>query len=112
MRRYDIDFRIDTCCPGICAANQTGEESGMASLNWTFAQNGPGAAARNFTMNDLFTFDGDGRNRLRGTGSGRILRSVAMDNNSQVNANGNFTEGTGIFAGLHGSYVITGTYSG
>jgi indoleacetamide hydrolase len=116
MRRYDIDFRVDGCGTGICVANQTGEESGMASLNWTFPQNGAssidGGGARNFIMNDLFTFDSDGRNRLRGTGSGRIVRSMALDRNFQVNANGNFTEGTGVFAGLHGSYVITGIWNG
>lgn len=113
IRRYDIDFRIEGCGLGICAANQTGEECGMASLNWTLSQSAasPGGGARSFTMNDVFTF-GDGANRLLGAGSGRLLRSNDLNGDFLVNANGNFTEGTGAFAGLHGSYVITGTGGG
>jgi|GEM_PF-74976 len=105
LRRYDIDFRIDGCGPGIRAVDSLGEECSRVHLRWTFTPNG---AARNFSIDDLFVLD-DGGNQFRGQGSGRIARSPLPDGGFTVNANGNIVQGTGIFAGVQGSYVLTGS---
>lgn len=104
LLKYDIDFRIHACGPGIRAVNSWGEECGRIRLKWTFQVNG---TTRNFNMDDLFVFN-DGQNQFRGKGPGRITRSSLPDGGFTVNANGNIVGGTGIFAGVEGSYVLTG----
>jgi hypothetical protein len=110
LARYDIDFRINGCGPGFHSINQLGEDCGRASLNWTF-QSGSGSApnaSQPFKLNDVFVFDDEGRNQLHGAGSGRLIPNLFSDGSFGVEANGNVIEGTGIFAGVQGSYVLTG----
>ncbi len=113
LSRYDIDFRINSCGPGFRAINQLGENFGRALLNWTFQSSGGAApnGSRPFTLNDVFVFDDEGQNQLRGAGSGRLIPGLFADGSFGVEANGNVIEGTGIFAGVQGFYVLTGTCS-
>jgi hypothetical protein len=105
VRRFDIDFRLEGGGLGVQAVNMVGDECGGVHLKWVF-QTG-GSDGRAFLMDDLFVFDGDGNNRLRAAGTGRFSPGPAG-----IRANGNFVEGEGIFAGVQGGYVITGSYDG
>ncbi len=105
LRRYDVDFRINGCGPGMRAVNLLGDECGLANLRWTFRPNG---ASRDFVSDDLFVFDDAGQNQLRGAGAGRLVPALFADGSFGVEANGNIVEGTGVFAGVQGSYVLTG----
>lgn len=113
LRRYDVDFRVDGCGSGIRAVNLVGDECGRASVKWTFQPKAnssqPGGAVQ-FTMDNTFVFDDEGRNQLRGVGSGRMLPKPSGDGRFGVDAYGTLTEGTGIFAGVLGSYALAGTY--
>jgi indoleacetamide hydrolase len=112
LRRYDVDFRINGCGTGMHGVNLLGEECGRAELKWTFRQggaSGSAAGAREFMLDDLFVFDDEGRNRLRGAGNGRLVPSLFSDSSFGVQANVNIVEGTGVFAGVQGSYVLTGS---
>ena len=111
LRRYDVDFRISGFGTGMRGVNQLGEESGRISLKWTFRPDnasGSAGAIRNFMLEDLFVFDNDGRNQLRGVGTGSMVPSLFENGRFGVEANGNIVEGTGVFAGVQGSYVLTG----
>ncbi|HEY1336953.1 MAG TPA: amidase family protein [Bryobacteraceae bacterium] len=111
LRRYDVDFRIDGCGQGLRAVNLVGDECGGARLKWTFQGSaaGPGGA-RNFMMDDAFVFDGEGRNQFRGSGGGRMIAMPSADGRFGVDAIGNVTGGTGIFDGVQGTYVLSGTF--
>jgi len=111
LHRYECDFRIDNCGPGVRARNLLGEECGRARLRWVLGQNGAlwsASAIGNFTSDDLFVFDDAGRNQLRGSGAGRLVPALFSDGSLGVEAHGNIVEGTGVFAGVQGSYVLTG----
>jgi mandelamide amidase len=115
LRRYDVDFRLGGCEMGLRAVNQLGEECGRADLNWTFRQgdnSGPSGGTRDFTFDDTLVFDDGGQNRIRGTGAGRVFPALFSGEGFGVQANGNIVEGAGIFAGVQGSYVLTGTCEG
>jgi Asp-tRNA(Asn)/Glu-tRNA(Gln) amidotransferase A subunit family amidase len=111
VRRYDIDFRLDECGPGLRALNLLSGECGGASLRWTFPASpvtaGASSPVRPFTMDDLFVFDSEKRNQLRGTGLGQL--SIG---DFGVRGHGNLVEGTGVFAGVQGGYVLTGNQEG
>ncbi|MBI2187373.1 MAG: hypothetical protein HYU37_09700 [Acidobacteria bacterium] len=115
LNRYAIDFRIDGCGTGMGSVNLNGDVCGHACLNWTFPQAGAaqaGGNGRRFTVDDVFVLDDDSRSQFRGAGSGRVARSRFGDGGLGVEANGNIVEGTGVFAGVQGSYVLTGHIAG
>lgn len=68
------------------------------------------ARSQRFTMLDaIFVFDERNKNRFHGFGTGRTF--PAVENGAvrlRIAANGNVTQGYGIFAGVEGCYVLNG----
>jgi hypothetical protein len=125
LHRFSVIGLAPTNGQGLLSSNRTDKLHGTLTQQWTLTPDDvsllpfegatppialdPTRSQRFVMLDQMFTFDDEGKNRVRGFGAGRTFPTVVNGvQRYDIGVNGVIWEGWGIFEGVQGTYNLNG----